>query len=353
MKIPQLARYNGVVEKAYEFVNKNIYEFPINPFDLIKKFKWGLITYEQMAIKNNCTIDDISECLGIDGYSIYNGKNHTIAYNNKIQSQGRINFTLSHEIGHIVLGHHKDFDATTTLKSNFTKEEYKILENEANCFARNILAPAPLVNNLNFWNMFFDMPNYFDITFKAATTRLTFLNNDLYYLNENQIRSFQTLYKQFKECPICGARTTVFSSNYCEKCGNKLNRGDGFKMRRYEGMYVLPQCPHCENVDIYNDDNYCIICGKSLENKCTKCGNTLPYNARYCNKCGSKSTYFESGELSEVAVSDGKLLNRDEELTSNNWKIILENIKRQGHIVLYTNLIHSQLLIVNENTFRN
>ena len=87
MKIPQLARYNGTVSTAYNFIYDNITEFPVNPFNLISKFKWGLLTYNQMAKENNCTIEDICECLGTDGYSIYNGTNYTIAYNNNQPSK--------------------------------------------------------------------------------------------------------------------------------------------------------------------------------------------------------------------------------------------------------------------------
>ncbi len=55
MKVPQLARYNGTVVIAYKFTLENIIEFPVNLFQLIKKFKWGLLTYEEMALKNKWT----------------------------------------------------------------------------------------------------------------------------------------------------------------------------------------------------------------------------------------------------------------------------------------------------------
>ncbi len=302
MKVPLLARYNGTVAKAYEFVNQNVDSFPINPIDLIKSFHWGLITYGDIAKENNCTIDDVIECIGKDGYSIYNGHNYTVAYNNTINSKGRINFTLAHEIGHIVLNHHKDFEVTNTLQDNFTKEEYKILENEANCFARNILAPAPLVMQLNFFGAIFKMIDCFDITFKAATTRLSLLRNDLYYLNSEQIDEIKSKYQRKKQCDKCSTKYFDLSISYCPICGNKkLIIGDYFTMKRYEKVDIFSknECPICQNVEFSTDDQYCKICGLKLHNSCSFCGAEMESNARYCTKCGQKTVYFETGILDD------------------------------------------------------
>lgn len=307
MKIPQLARYNGTVAKAYEFVENNIIEFPVNPFEIIKKFKWGLLTYEEMALQNKCTIEDICDCLGTDGYSIYNGTNYTIAYNNKIKSYGRINFTLAHEIGHIVLKHHKDFDVTEVIKNNFTKDEYKILENEANCFARNFLAPAPLVSKLNLLGVLFNLNAFFNITFTAATTRISFLKNDLYYLTEEQITDFNQKYQRRKQCNVCMTKNLNLNIKYCPLCGNKnLVLGDVFTMKEYNGINIneLHECPRCENYDIQSEDNYCKICGLNFKNECTSCGMELDSSARYCTQCGNVTTYFQAGILKDWKLSE-------------------------------------------------
>ncbi len=299
MKVPQLARYNGTVSKAYEFVEDNITTFPLNPFEIINKFKWGLLTYKEMASKEHCSIKDICDCIGNDGYSIYNGRNYTIAYNNTIKSEGRINFTLAHEIGHIILNHHKDFEVTEILQDNFTKEEYKILENEANCFARNILAPAPLVKQMKLWNMLFDMPNYFGMSFKASTTRIAFFNNDLYSLNDEQIDKFQKNYKMFKQCPKCTCGKLKTDYKYCPICGKELIKGDGFTMKEYKGINIkeLGECPICENVDVQESHKFCKICGIPLINKCSVCNHELDLSARYCTECGGASMFFVTGLL--------------------------------------------------------
>ncbi len=349
MKIPQLARYNGTVKKAYEFVMENISSFPISPFIVIKSFNWKIITYDDLAVKNNCTVEDIEQCFGKDAYSVYNYSKNTykIAYNNRIASQGRINFTLAHEIGHIILNHLRDFESTTAISNNISEDEYKILENEANCFARNILAPAPLVKQMKFWNILFDMPNYFDITFKASTTRIAFLNNDLYYLTDSEIENMQVAFSLYKKCSLCGTYTFDLESNYCCNCNNTLIKGDGFKMKTYFGVDTLNECPVCENTDFKPFDKYCIICGNLLHNLCTnsKCEAELPSNARYCPLCGNESVFYRNGVLKswELENSDFEVSNLELE---RYWKNFIAHLRNNGKIVLYTNLLNTSLRLI-------
>lgn len=362
MKIPQLARYNGTVAKAYEFVEDNITSFPVKPFELVKKFKWGLLTYEEMATKNKCTIEDIIECLGTDGYSIYNGHNYTIAYNN-INNPGRINFTIAHEIGHIILNHHKDFEVTEVLQDNFSKEEYKILENEANCFARNILAPAPLVNQMNLFNRFFSMSSNFAITSKAVTTRISFLKNDLFYLNDEQISNFQTKYKPFKICTECKNTHLNIKSNYCSFCGSKkLTIGDGFMIYKSEietdENNKAKKCPRCGNEEIL-EGSYCKICGLELYNRCTNyeedgygnitggCAQICDSNARYCHKCGAETSFYQNKLLSSYTKYEP-----EHESIKMLWQEILSELKQSNPITLYTSLVNTTLCELNSDTIR-
>ena len=63
-------------------------------------------------------------------------------------------------------------------------------------------------------------------------------------------------------------------------------------------------CPKCGFSDHLDDANYCQNCGIELFNFCTNCDcdtnaqpspeyQAIPFNAKYCPYCGSKSTYFD------------------------------------------------------------
>lgn len=300
MKIPQLARYNGTVLKAYEFVEKNVTEFPVDLFEIIKKSQWGLLTYEDLAVLNNCTVEDVCQCFGKDGYSIYNGNNYSIAYNSTKKYSARVRFTLAHEIGHIVLNHHRDFNVTTVMENNFSREEYKILENEANCFARNLLSPVPLVKTLSLNEYYFKMSNFFGLSFQAVKSRISLYKNDLYYLDDEHINQMQKKYLRYNICRICSLYPLPTTFKYCPRCGhNKFILGDVFTMKRYSGINIeeMHECPRCENFDIQPEHSYCKICGLKFKNECISCHTALDSDARYCTSCGALSSYFQSGIL--------------------------------------------------------
>jgi Zn-dependent peptidase ImmA (M78 family) len=72
-----------------------------------------------------------------------------------------------HEIGHIYMKHLIDFDQTLLRRSTLNHKEYNILEEEANVFARNALAPAIVVKNLEY-NDIVDVKEVFNLSNKAA-----------------------------------------------------------------------------------------------------------------------------------------------------------------------------------------
>jgi Zn-dependent peptidase ImmA (M78 family) len=97
--------------------------------------------------ENNCSrkvLREISE----DGFTSFNGRNYSIAYDESIRSRGRVRWTLMHEIGHIYLKHFIDFKQTFIRRGSLTDDEYDILEKEAHYFAKNVLAPLPLLDKL-------------------------------------------------------------------------------------------------------------------------------------------------------------------------------------------------------------
>lgn len=70
--------------------------------------------------------------------------------------------------------------------------------------------------------------------------------------------------------------------------------------------FEFSKCPQCENEQINDSDNFCMICSENLQNRCTNndCenhsqSNPLPKNARYCPHCGAETTFFQKNFLQE------------------------------------------------------
>ncbi len=310
------------------FVQEEITELPLDPFALIKKNKWGLVTYSKLANENGITVDEvINGFQSEDGYTIWDGENYTIAYNDTITSPERIRFTLMHEIGHIKLGHLTDFEETILRRSELTEEKYEVLEREAHAFARNSLAPAAVVNRIKANRPFFiinALMRYFRISYKAAVVRLEFLSWD----SIKAIRYSYFFSKRFSDfiqnvvcrrwCPECNHVCINKTAKYCPVCGNDSlisSMGDEPEMIYskidLDELHRAVRCPKCDNEVVVGD--YCQICGSYLVNRCTgvlypnsdivphklekddsACKEFLDGDARYCTQCGSVSTFYLS-----------------------------------------------------------
>ncbi len=311
MKIPLYARYNLCVEKAYEFLEKfNIISYPIDIEKIIRKEEWGITPYSLIMEELNYDRDTVIRCLrSEDGYTQLDDDNYSIAYNDDPKLGARKRFTLMHEVGHIYLNHLKDFDMTLLYRGSLSKEENKVLENEANVFARNVLVPVSIYLNLKDKSPT-NVAQYFGISLSAAQTRINFINTDYNsLLNLNLSQKSILIFKKFinkRKCFICNVQ--LFEKNvYCSICGNKntLKWGDGklnYKEYFTNNDGFLEECIHCKNESIKG--NFCHICGSPTKNFCSgyyaednydTCCHSEPLsgNARFCPDCGSESIFYK------------------------------------------------------------
>lgn len=336
MNIPKKPRYNYCYEKACEFLEHyHIISYPIEPLDIINQESYGLICYSELMDLYNCSTEQVCKCMcSDDGKTIWDENNYTIAYNDIDKNEDRIRFTLMHELGHIFLNHLIDFDKTEILRCQLNKSEYKVLENEANAFARNVLAPIGMVVQLKKCSAD-EISHVFGLTHDATRTRLDFLQLDKRHINQQglfiQMRNVFNNFCSKTVCTTCGAGFSTKYRFFCPICGsiNTLKWGDGDKMKytllpTHENN-KLKECPICQNEDTLIEGNFCQICGSELVNRCENqnCTNAnfLPSNARYCPICGISSTFYSNGMLKAWNYSEPELgdpMFMDSQLTLND-----------------------------------
>ncbi len=319
-KIPNTPRYKYVLEKVYEFItNNNITSYPINLLNIISNNKWGITKYSEIASSFSCTIEDVCKTLqSDDGQTHLKIENnefiYSISYNDDLNTNTdeRIRFTIAHEIGHIYLGHLKDFKETEIHRYGLNKKSYSILEKEADTFARNLLCPYPLlkkvINNFSINPINIKtISETFKISRQASNIRLNLINYDKKHPYNKNIELIKIY--GYKYCEVCH-NSDISCSNICYICGNYWNYTllDLINFMEVQNNimeysnYKYVRCDNCENENIIENSNFCHICGKDLRNLCTnnKCENrtnSLPYNARYCNICGEKSVFFKDEKL--------------------------------------------------------
>ena len=111
-------------------------ELPVRPLAMLRRCRrTAVFTYEEAAERLNMPQEVFTRrCYGADAFTVLGGEGpcYVVCYRSG-GNPARLNFTLAHELGHILLGHREDAVAE---------------EAEADCFAQQLLCPAPVLRRL-------------------------------------------------------------------------------------------------------------------------------------------------------------------------------------------------------------
>jgi Zn-dependent peptidase ImmA (M78 family) len=313
----------------------NIQELPVKVKKLSKKFPNLIIkSYSWFANKNKMTIEETCHFANSEDGCCYYQKStnqYLILYNDKKQKR-RIRWTIAHELGHFMLKHNEISMRSALGRSSLSEGEYEVFEKEANCFARELLAPPTVIIKLGKINIF-DIQNICDMSIEAASNVIKFLNTGIekgygFTFNRNIAKLFsnfvnRTINRHY--CDKCNQEFYHSNPKFCPCCKNeKIHKTlisfggndsmiyDGYKL---DGMGRAIECPQCGNEEvILYEGEHCNVCGIMLINKCApthrtdetgwnysqdSCHTILSGNARYCVNCGNESTFFQQDLLDD------------------------------------------------------
>lgn len=159
------------------------FEPPLNLLDIFRAGGCTVKTYQELSQKSNISIQRVGLCLGSeDGFVCYDASHdrYRLAYDCE-RMDARMRWTLAHELGHIVLGHLEDFPETSIARKQ-SPALLDILDKEADKFAGDILAPAPLLiglaesSNLHAEEFYYALSrDIFGLSIQAAHYRARFI----------------------------------------------------------------------------------------------------------------------------------------------------------------------------------
>lgn len=330
--------YNTPIERSLEVLeDAEISSFPIDFKQIFKHYRlqMRLRTYKQFSKERGLSISEIKNKYGEDGFASMDAETNrcTVCYNSDSPYKNRIRFTIAHEIGHFFMEHFLDANTSVLRRAEISEELYDVLEKEANCFARNLLCPAPIANAVmlqgqheseypgvtysgsdnRIKKMSADsMParrisRTFLVTEKAAKTRQHFLVDDLMaieycgyevaFLKNIRIRARWI-------CRRCGS-PKVSSGFYCQECGNKqftynlpvIDLPDAIPVMD-DGRFL--HCPKCGNQEISTGASYCRICGEPLYNLCIGEHHSNHPFAKFCTVCSKETVFNMNGLLTRL-----------------------------------------------------
>lgn len=275
-----------------------------------------LIPFSTHMKRRNLSYAEMLEYCGTsDSCADYYAKadKYIIYYNDidkhNLVDSNRYRWNIAHELGHVLLNHHKTNNKTRIFRSTLTSTEYDYLENEADYFAQLILVPHVVLYAFKIQNST-NIKYLCKISSPASRKRYYEYVNWKSHVNakdeyDNRIFHYYYNFIYKRQCKTCEAKLIQRYGRFCPICGNKnsLQWGDGKmiypKLETYDDG-KLKECPICQNEETNIDGEHCIICGTPLVNICSNedCSHqSLPSNARYCPICGGETTFYRRGIL--------------------------------------------------------
>ena len=183
--------YKKATNAAYRLIaERDQFSLAANVFAIAEQLEnCRVFTYGQTNFLYNTPLEDLF-AVSEYGFSMKKKSNRIIYYNEKMPLSC-IRFTLAHEIGHAILEHQDEDDP--------------LAEKEANCFARNLLCPAPIISA---FELLFvrDYVAVFDVSAEMARIAINHHSSDAYYINkafsdiiEDKIYAFNMGYDSLSE----------------------------------------------------------------------------------------------------------------------------------------------------------
>ena len=142
-----------------------------------------------------------------------------IVYRDDLSGRGRLRFALAHELGHLFMNHYRDYP--DRMFSGMSADSS--LEEEADTFARNLLAPVPLVDVIRYNRPRQARAEVFGLSRRDWITRLDALDGDRAHVDENMANTLIWLFHDYllgRRCSSCGHTFTFTGGeDVCPNCG--------------------------------------------------------------------------------------------------------------------------------------
>ena len=165
---------NNLVLKLYSQLPRIKYPLDLNEvLSLIPNCK--LMSYQKFADINHCSVNDvIALCQSKSGcthYDVETNRYLILVNLAETSNYGRRRWTIAHEIGHIVCGHHILSAVDKIAENSFAQINNQDYEIEADYFAVTLLSPLPLFKVFEMQSAR-DIQSTFGLSAEASDIRL-------------------------------------------------------------------------------------------------------------------------------------------------------------------------------------
>ena len=196
-----------------------ISRLPVDPFDVAKIAGISLIPYSDALANPGWFREDLSVRMRMSTVLTLNYPTFCIVYRDDIDDPDRLRFPLCHELGHLFMNHYRDYPE----QMEPGQMARSCLEAEADAFARNLLAPVPIVDVIRFNRPRQARGSVFGVPRNVWINRLDVLSGDRAYMDEEMANTLIWLFHEYllgRRCTQCGCVfTDENQEDRCPVCG--------------------------------------------------------------------------------------------------------------------------------------
>jgi len=192
---------------------------PVDPFMLAQRAGITMIPFSSVMSSPGFFPQDLGQRLQMACAVTLTYPAFCIVWRNDLSGSGRLRFALAHELGHLVMNHYRDYP--DRMFSGLSADRF--LEEEADAFARNLLAPVPLVDVIRYNRPRQARAEVFGLSRRDWISRLDRLDEDRSHVDEEMANTLIWLFRDYllgRRCSACGHVFTADGTNdVCPNCG--------------------------------------------------------------------------------------------------------------------------------------
>ena len=197
-----------------------ISRLPVDPFDLASRAGITLLPLSRVNDYPLWVPYDIADLLRMTCAVTLSYPTFCIVFRDAETDPDRLRFALFHELGHIFMNHYRDYpDAMEAARPGNSA-----LEEEAEAFALNLMAPVPIVDVIRYNRPRQARASVFGLSRSAWMRRLDTMNRDRAFVDEEMANVLIYLFRGYllgRRCTSCGRTfTDSAQDNTCPFCGS-------------------------------------------------------------------------------------------------------------------------------------
>jgi len=196
-----------------------ISRLPVDPYNVGRLAGITMMPYSAVLANPGWFPDDLPGRLQMNTVLTLSYPAFCIVFRDDFSDPDRLRFPLCHELGHIFMNHYRDYPE----QMEPDRMPHSSLEAEADAFARNLLAPVPVVDVIRYNRPGQARGPVFGLPRSTWVARLDALTLDRSYTDEDMANTLIWLFHDYllgRRCAKCGhVFTDDAQEDRCPACG--------------------------------------------------------------------------------------------------------------------------------------